>query len=157
MKINGETLTKPKAVPLVFPREDGDIVFKITPCLDFERYEKLCPTPKPPEMVKPNGTKIQDFQDERYLKAIEKNSRAKIDFLFLESLKETEGLEWDTIKENDPTTWGNLEQELKDNYFIPKEIDLLLEKIMDVNGLNPTIFEEARNRFLAGEEESKQL
>jgi len=152
MKINGRVLTQPKAGCVVIPRQDGDIVFKVETVLDYSRYEKLCIAPKAPELKMPDGSINFDTSDFEYLKKLEEFATYKTSFLIFESLKNN-NIEWETVKENDPTTWGNIEEELSKSFFLPIEIDLIFKEIIKVNGLSDTIYKEARERFLAGEKE----
>jgi hypothetical protein len=66
------------------------------------------------------------------------------------SVKDTEGLTWDTIDYNNAETWSRYRQELRDAFFTDGEINRIVETVFKVNSLNPELFEEALQSFLAG-------
>lgn len=113
MKLNGKTLTAPKPKHAVIVREEGNHVFVCGPVLDYVRFEQICPEPTAPIVAPVGKPPYKDLTDRKYLAKIEARAEAKVNWIYLQSLSHTPGLEWETVVENDPTTWGNWEKELK--------------------------------------------
>lgn len=148
MKINGQTLAQPKDGVVVIPRGEENIIFKVSIVTDFSEYERLCPRPSVPVATKPDGSKIEQYDDKDYIAAMDFHIGARTDFMIMSSLKE---VEWEMVNKQDPKTWGNVQKELEMNKFLPIEIDLIFQEIIKVNGLSDEMYKEARESFLAGE------
>jgi hypothetical protein len=69
--------------------------------------------------------------------------------MIIKSLEETEGLEFESIKLDDHTTWTNVYKEFKDSGLCDMEITRLIDGVMEANSLSDERVEEARSRFLA--------
>jgi len=151
MKINGRKLEGPNVEILVLPRSDGDIVFKAQAVLDNTPFEKLCPQPKPPTMIKRGVGLVEDVESPVYKTELKNYATRRIEWLILESLKATEGLEWDTVNMSDSSTWKNYEKDLKNAGFGQYEINRIEQLVLDVNCLNESKMDEARKRFLLGQ------
>jgi hypothetical protein len=146
MKYFDKTFDSPYTQYCVIPREDINIVFRCTAVLNDEKFLALCPEPKPP--IKSDGTLL--FDDPTYKKKSLEWVDKKLSWLFLMSVKDTEGLTWDTIDYNNAETWSRYRQELRDAFFTDGEINRIVETVFKVNSLNPELFEEALQSFLAG-------
>jgi len=57
-------------------------------------------------------------------------------------------LEWERVKFDDPNTWTEWQKELQEAGFVDGEVGRILTAIMEVNGLNESLVEEARQSFL---------
>lgn len=148
MLVNGKRLSCPSVRYVVFPRLDGDIVFKITAVLNFDDFEKLCPYPEPPWMLKPGGIRSQDVEDADYKKAINEWSANKIYWMILRSISSTESLEWETVKLSDTETWPNFRNELVSSGLTELEVAKIQKTVFEVNGLDEDKIKEATDRFL---------
>lgn len=151
MKIKGKTLGTPNIEVVVFPRSDGDIVFKAQAVLDYSDADQLDPEPSPPEVIKRGGARIKDPNDREYREKLEKWALRRSHWMFLKSISATPDLEWETVNASDPETWGNYSKELAAAGFTPIEISRLLQTVMDACGLNQKKIDEATERFLAGQ------
>jgi len=151
MKIAGMTIDGPAVETVVIPRGEQDIVFKAKAILDYKDFEAMCPVPQPPEIVKPGGITYKNVEDKKYQEAVGLWAQKKTDWMILKSLSMTEGLEWDTVKMDDPDTWANWKDELN-SVFTDGEVAALINTVFDVCGLNQKKIEEATKRFLAGQE-----
>ena len=151
MKIQGHELTGPAVEVLVIPRQSGDIVFKAKAVLDYTDFDKLCPLPTAPEILRPGGGKAQDVNDPEYVKALDEWASHKTEWMVLKSLEGTEGLEWETIDYSDPDTWKNYVDEFTKAGFSETEINRLVNTAATACGLNQTKIDEATKRFLAGQ------
>lgn len=150
MKIAGKALSGPNIKYLAFPRQDGDIVFKLVAVLDYKEFDQLCPTPQAPEIIKPGGERYRDPTHPTYLKKMEEIQSLKTSWLFIQTLKDTPDLEWESVKYNDPSTWSKYGDELSGSGLSPVEVGVLLRGVIEVNGLDEAKIEEATARFLAG-------
>ena len=155
MKLSGHTFEKPAIVYCVLPRDEEPVVFMCGPVLDYDEYEALCPTPKPPIQIHKGGVKIPDLQDETFLQQVNSRSDSRINYIVLKSLQYTTDLEWETVDMQDPKTWGNYEQELKDCFFTKTEVQRIQNACFEANSLSESRVEEARANFFAGLEDQK--
>ncbi len=153
MKINGLIIEGPRPEVIVIPKNGVEYVFKAAPVLSFKPFEDMCPVPNPPEIIKKGGAKSYDFEDKTYNDAIIEWAGRKNSWMILESLKATEGLEWDEVKEGDPETWSNYRTELA-KCFTDPEIVQIINIVHIACGLNQEKIEEATARFLATEDQT---
>lgn len=148
MKLKGKKIQGPNVDYASFPRPDGAVVFKIVAILDLKPFNDLCPRPKPPKIRHRDLGLIENRDDANWLKEVGQLSTYRYWFTVVWSLKETEGLEWDRIKYSEPKTWELFPDELTEAGFTNNEITFLIAKILEVNGLDDSKLEAARNRFL---------
>lgn len=148
MKIAGKTPSKNEDV-VVFKRTDGDIIFKLTPVQNFDAFIAACPTPEVPKQLLPGKGQVGMPNDPAYKAAVAHVNVQLMNYIILESVKNTPDLEWETVKMDDPTTWGNWETELREAHFLSPELEYLLQKVLQVNALDDSKLEEARDSFLA--------
>lgn len=150
MKINGIKIDAPafEIVPILRPT--GNIIIQCGSVLNYEDFENLYPRPMPPSVLLPGGEQKVDTTDKKYLAAVGKWATAKTDWMVVQSIKATENFEWETIVENDPTTWSNWSKELTDAKFSDSEIARIFEGVTTACGLNQTKIDEALKDFLAG-------
>ena len=151
MKLSGVKITGGYVIDIVIPRQDDPIVLRAQAIMDFDEFERLCPEPQPPIVMKP-GDKIgmPKVTDPEYLKKFGEWAELRILFMYLKSLSATEGLEWETIKMDDPATWKNFEQELTDAGLSAYERARVYSDIAKVNCMDEDHVEAARKNFLAG-------
>ena len=152
MKMNGKIIAGPTPEVIVIPKGETEYIFQAMPVLNYDEFDKICPVPTPPQIVKRGGEKVNDYEDKDYNTNLTTWAQNKNSWLILTSLQATEGLEWDTVNMAEPDTWKNYEAELKVN-FTEIEISLIMDKVHDACGLNQTKIDEATKRFLAGREE----
>jgi TusA-related sulfurtransferase len=156
MKVNGRMVDGPKEVILPIPRSDGDLIFKFKAILNLDEFEKMCPTPTPPKVKKPGGEIFININDPAFKKAIDEWSTRQMNWRFLTSIAATEGLEWATVKMDDPGTWGNWENDLKEAGFSVTERNVIFQHFMKADTLTNEVIEEARKRFLDSEQAVRQ-
>jgi hypothetical protein len=152
MKIHGKIIEGPAEEIIVFPRQSGDICFKAKAVLDYTDFEKACPVPEPPEVLRPGGIKSRDPNDPKYLGQIEEWAEHKSHWMILKSLEATDGLEFESVDMSDPSTWGNFKDELTRAGFSQADQGRLVTMVSTANGLNEAKIEEATQRFLADQE-----
>jgi hypothetical protein len=148
MRIQGQELKGPNEELIVIPRGDNQIVLKARAVLDYSEFEKLCPEPKAPWIVKPGGVKEQNYKDVTYTAAVRQRITKQTFFMFIKSLEATPGLEWDTINMTDPSTWLNFEKELESSGFSSIERNIITRAVLIANNLDEAKIEEARQRFI---------
>lgn len=151
MKINGRIFKQPFKDCLVLPREDEPVIFWAKAVVSFKEFNAMCPAPTPPKIMRPGGSVETRFDDPNFTKSFEEHNTRRNDWFYLESLKATPGLEWETIKENEPSTWANWKQELLEQFFTESEINRIQALIHSVNSLNDDSLEEAKASFLASQ------
>lgn len=161
MILNGKKISGPKIELIIIPRNGhDDIILKAQAVKSFDAFDKLCPIPKPPTMIKRGEGVVQNIEDPRYKAAIEAHNQKRLDWMIIESLKATEGLVWETVKYEDHNTWHLYEKELLDSGFGDYEIKRIINGVMAANCLDDAKIEEARKYFLAGkagEDQSSSL
>ena len=149
MKIKGQTISAPNVAILAIPRQNGeDIIFKARAILSMDTFDKLCPEPEPPTIKYPDGRTVPDFKDKNYKKRIDELGELRMAYMFIESLRATEDLTWDTVNYDDPSTWLNYKKELQDAGFNHIEVQRLQGLVFEANALDETKFKEARERFI---------
>lgn len=149
MKLNGQKVEGPNVEVIVIPRSDRNLVFKAQAVLDYEDFDKLCPIPTPPPILKPGGVKSFNPEDPKYKEALDDWATKKTNWLVLKSLSATETLEWDKVNLSDPDTWDKYQEEFKESGLTPPEVSQILSKVWKVNGLNNELIEQATKSFLA--------
>lgn len=154
MKIKGRKISKPNLEIIVIPRggEEEDIVFKAQAVLDMSDFDKMCPMPKPPVLVKKGGMKVVNIEDPIYKQELERHGKLRITWMVLQSLRATEDFEWETVDPQNPDTWNNYEREFKESGFSQVEVNRIISGVMTANSLNDDRIKEARERFFAGQE-----
>lgn len=148
MKFHGKKLTTCNVEYVVIPRPDGDIPFICKAVLDFDEFEKLCPFPKPPTRKIKGGIEMPNFEDPGYKAQIKDRGQLKLYFTILKSLRDTEGLEWETVELSNPKTWKNIEVELKESGFNQYEVEHIITGVLTANCLDERMMERARENFM---------
>jgi hypothetical protein len=150
MKIHGKKIEGINVETLVLPRGDGDpIVFKCQAVLDMDNFDRLCPPPKAPMMIKSGGKRVLDLEEPKYKIALDQHSTKRVSYIILKSLEATPELEWETVNMGDSDTWGNYEKELRESGFSNIEVMRIVNTCMSANCLDDSRLEKARNDFLA--------
>lgn len=150
MKIHGKTYSEPRVETVVIPHQGGDLVFKAKAILDYTPFETICPLPEAPMVMRRGGEQYRNLDDPKYKEKIAEWSRRRTNWMIIESLKATDGLEWETIT-SDPATWSNYVDELVKANLSLVEINCIVDCVIDANGLNQKKIDEATERFLAGQ------
>lgn len=151
MKIAGKKLSEASKVNIVLPRTDGDIVLIAKGITSYKEFMDICPIPKPPVIKTPKGETKLDITDEAYVELRNKWAEKKTAWMIIKSLEDTPGLEWETVKSDDPDTYLNYLEELQNSGFTEAELNRIMDKILLANGINAEMIEEAEKRFLAGQ------
>lgn len=157
MRIRNKQVVPPKPVPVTIYRENeagepDNFEFICAAVLSYDDFEKLCPSPKPPLKTKMStGEQTVDTNDRRFKAALNKWSERRVDWLMIQSLRATPGLEWDTVKYDDPETWANYESELK-QVLTEGEYNRIVQSIIDANSPSENRRREALDRFTRTQE-----
>ncbi len=156
MKIGGREIKGPNKVTLVLPREDQeDIVIIAQAVLDTELFDKLCPEPRPPVKLMAGGAKEANYQDSGYKAQLIEHNVKRMAFMVLYSLIPSQ-IEWATVDLENPGTWLNYNQELKEAGFSSVEINRIGQAVMQANALDEDKLEAARQVFLRGQAAPKE-
>lgn len=157
MKLNGVELGKPKNKIIPIIRGEEEIIFEAACITDQSELDNYLTDPEPPAVIRNGQTSASvDLNDKNYVEAVKENSTKRVDWMVAKSLLATEGLEWDTVDFTNPDTWGNYREELQQAGFNNFQIMRLVNGVLDANGLNEERVAEARNRFLATQQEALQ-
>lgn len=148
MRIKGQAISGPNEELIVIPRGKSQIVLKARAVLEYDDFERLCPEPTAPFVLKPGGRKEYNFSDPKFQAAAAQRVKKQTYYMFIKSLEATEGLEWDNIDLKRPETWLDFENELKGSGFSQIERGMITRGIMIANNLDDGKVEEARQRFL---------
>ena len=137
---------------IVIPQSEapnGRLVFQAEAVLDMQPFHEMVPLPKPKMRLLAGGKTEVDPDDKFYAAATKQYGERRFDYIIINSLKNTEGLEWDKVKYTDPSTWGLYEEEFKAAGLNPTEIQIIIHGILVANSLNDAKLQEARDSFLA--------
>ena len=148
MKYRGKKLEGRNKVVLVLPREDVDIALIMEAVENFDAFDALVTVPKPPEVLLPGNIREHNFQDPAYIERLDEYATQKTNYMTIESLKATTDIEWETVAEGDPTTWGNWATELAEAGFTDIELSLVIRKVAQANCLDQSMLDSARSAFL---------
>jgi len=143
--------------PLLEDGTNGNLAFKAEAVPDFKEFNRLCPMPKPPEILKAGGVRISNVKDKRFLTALDTWASQKTAYTVLRSLQATDDLEWETVKMDDPQTWAGWRKELEDSDFVDSEIAKIIETVGIANCMDDGMLDAAREDFLAGEARQAEL
>lgn len=147
MKLNGEKAGVYETT-VVFPRDGKMIVFKLRAVDDPAEYAKIAPRPTVPTKTIPGGKVVPHFEDKSYKKALSAWIDNQYAWIYIKTLTPTEGLEWEKVKLEDPSTYALWSEELTEFGLATVELNHLFQKIQEVNALSDSKLEEARERFL---------
>lgn len=156
MKLGGSKLEGPRIETVVIPFNGKDLVFKAQLVRGYDDFEKMCPLPTPPQILKPGGIKSYDTEDSSYKLKLKEYSNLRSDWLILKSLSVTPNLEWETVDMSKPETWKNFHTELGASGLSAAERSRIIEVVLDANGLDQSKIDEATKRFLM-EEAAKEV
>lgn len=156
MKFHGKTPVRGSVKHVFLPRssedENGNIVHAdlvfLAKTADLSAFSTLYPEPKPPSIMMAGETNSRpDFTDPDYKKELSKYNRALHDYLYIMTYKDTEGLEFERVKLDDPTTWCLFHDELIESGITEAEFVTLASAALEVNSLSDDAVEQARARF----------
>lgn len=152
MKLKGRRPGKAEAF-VVFERPTGNVVFKLSAVLNRSDFNKIYPPPVPPKRRMRGEAETFNTNDPRYIEALAVRNKAETCWLIMETLKDTEELEWEKVKADEPGTWHLWQEELAESGLSDGEINHLCNEIAAVNSLSEARLEKARQSFLLGQAE----
>lgn len=154
MRIGGVEVKGPNEEILVLPRLEQDIVIKARAVTSMSEFEKLCPEPKPSGKLTKDGF-VPELNDETYLQKVSHHSNQRFAYLVLQSLLPSD-IEWETVQLDNPKTWTNWDQELRDAGFSDVEVNRIITCVMQANALDDAKLKAAREVFLLGRAENEE-
>jgi len=152
MKLGGKKLTGPCIETLVLPRGEDQIVFKAQAIPNFDDFDALCPEPKAPGKLTKNGWEPMN-DDPGYKEMLASYNSRRIAFMVVRSLAVSD-IEWDTVELDNPKTWINYVEDLKNAGLSAIEIGRVSQLAMQANALDESKLEQARAVFLRGQQEA---
>lgn len=148
MKLKDQNIIPPKAELIVIPRASGDIILYAAPVMDFSEFKTAVPEPKPPIITKRGESPEIDLTDEDYKKAMKNYGELKFNWTNFKSLTMgTPELTFDQVLLDNSNTWNLFEKEMLET-FTQGEVNYIVNKVMEANGLSQKRLQEARDRFL---------
>jgi hypothetical protein len=154
MKINGVVIAGPNREEIFIPRGNQVIHVIAEGILDDSDFEKLCPRPEPPELIKAGVGKIKNIEDKNFKISLNTWASRRTAFICINSLRPT-NIEWEIVKYDDPSTWTRWQEELGKVFTAP-EIKAIWDIILAANGMNEERLERARQSFLVMMSEETQ-
>lgn len=149
MKIGGiDPRTLPTEETLVLPRGDQMMVFRATGLRDMEEFNRLCPEPICPKKLTKDGT-VADTEDPDYKAACVGYGKRRWGYIAVHSLAPS-NIEWDTVQLDNPSTWSNYEDDLKNAGLLASEILRVNGLVIEANCLDEAKLQQARLSFLRG-------
>ena len=149
MKMHGKIVQVPIEEVIVIPRETGDLVFKARPVIDWDKHTALDPKPEPPVIKRPGQPDQKNVEHPKYKKKFNAWAERRWSWMTLESLSATEGLEFETVKMEDPETWINWKDEMASAGLVLTEIARIEELVLVACRLDQTKIDRATEAFLA--------
>jgi len=149
MRIGGVEIKGPNQEVLVLPRGEQQIIIRAQSVLDMDTFDKLCPEPKAPGRRTKDGF-VPNPDDPSYKDMLNAYQSKRLAYLVIQSLKPSE-IEWDTVREDNPSTWDNYLNDLKAGGLSNIEINRIIVCVMQANSLDESKLEAARKLFLAGQ------
>lgn len=154
MKIEGQALSVRATKDVILPRPDGNhIVLKVAAVLDTSEFERLVKRPRPPVIVRKGKPSRPNYDNPKYRKALERYEALTAAWLGIQSLKATPSLEWETIKDDNPETWMNVENEMDAAGFSIGDQKIIAEAVLEVNSLSQKHITEAAESFFTEDPE----
>ena len=149
MKYKGHKVLKaPKHIE-VFEREEGALVFVLEVTRNYDEFNALCPLPSPSLITHANGQKEFDTRTDSYHKRLTEYAGKQTAWGFWQAIKGTEGLEFETVVAEDPSTWKNAQDELQE-FLLPHEWMRLQSAWLKLNQIDEDRIKVARDNFLSG-------
>ncbi len=147
MKIAGKTPKRLFEDAFVVIDADGEEFPILIKTVDPFQFKTDYPEPEAPTKRVGDLT-VANLKDAGYMANVARRESSFNDWIVLAAIRDTPGMEWDTVKMDDPSTWSNWRNDLK-SIMVPAEINLLHSKILDLQGLDTSKVDAARKRFLA--------
>jgi len=155
MKLKGQVIPAPAPVKIKFYRGKDVFELNIASILDYTEFDKIVPLPKPPLVSKiSTGSQYQDYNDIRYRVKFEEYVQQKSNYAVIKGLQATEGLEWGTVRIEEPDTWKNIQDDLR-TCFTEGEIVDIMEGVREANNPTEAKQKEAFDSFFATQEQEK--
>ena len=151
MKINGVIIDGPNEELLVLPHRGQNIPITARAVMNFDEFNATCPPPKPPVKLTRDKGRVDDVDDPGYKEAIELWEEKRSAWIVLESLKPTE-IEWSKVDLDKPSTWKHWQQDFQDAGLSTTEVQRIMRLVMEVNCLDESKLEWAREVFLNGQQ-----
>lgn len=155
MKIGGvDPKTLCNEVLLVLPRGETDLVFRARGLKDMTKFNDLCPQPKMPTKLTREGP-VSMPEDVSYKEMIDQWAKKRLGYIVVNSLEPSD-IEWDTVKEDEPRSWKNWEDDLRNGGLSEIECSRVLATVMEANALDEAKLKKAREVFLLGQVQTAQ-
>jgi hypothetical protein len=116
---------------------------------DYAEFEALMPAPDMPKMLLPGNITVDDPNNEHYIKACRERMTKRAQFMFIKSLMHTPNLTLSKVVLDDPDTWVEVYQELKDEGLTSAESFRLQDGMYEAQGICQEKVDKATENFYA--------
>jgi len=135
MQVGGIEATKEAIFgPLPFKRGKDILAFFAQPVWDMDEFNVLCPPPVNRNYRFTKGGKELDPDAPVYKEALAAYGRKRWGYIVMKSL-EPSNIKWNKVKADDPETWLNVEEELRET-LAHFEFSKLMELVHEANALD---------------------
>lgn len=154
MKINGKKIEDPYVHQVFIDRGSKEKSFhvKCKAVLSFADFEKMVPEPKAPWVTKPGQEPFENVEDKGFKEKLWERFLMRKWWMRIQSLRATPGLEFETVKLDDPSTWQFLHKELVESGLAPAEVSRIFNTIEAANALDEAKLKAAEKDFLSGDQ-----
>lgn len=153
MRIGGTEVKGPNEEILVLPRLDEDIVIRAQAVTTMEEFDALVPEPKPPGIRTRDGWK-PNANDETFKQCLAHYHEQRLAYMIIKSVEPSK-IEWEQTNIDDPSTYLQWTDELREAGLSDVEINRIVLCVMQANSLDDEKLKAAREVFLLGEEEEQ--
>lgn len=143
MKFRGQKV-EPEIHIVEIPKNNQLITFIFKTVLDMKSFNY--PLPEAPTMIK-QGKRVPKTDDPVYAAQLEEWITIRAAWTFLESCKDSPGIEWETVDIQDPKTYPNVFTEIEETFNMAEQ-SRIMDAYAEVNSLTESKLERARENFL---------
>ena len=150
LRIGGQVIDKPSEEVCVLSRTNGDDINIIARAvLSMEDFDQYVPRPTAGKAWSKDKGHHELTDTPQFKKDMETYGEKRFALMAIKSL-EPSNIEWQTVELDDPNTWTNWTQDLKDAKLSEVEINRIIVCVMQANSLDENKLKEARATFLDG-------
>lgn len=150
MKLKGIKLVAPAPTPIAIQHGQETVVLlcRVLTKVDWDKHDKLNPSPEPIKLNIPGGGIKLDTDSEEYKKAVDVNIDKRLAYMVIASLDSNEDIQFETVNLDDSSTWTNYRDEMREAGFTDAMIGNLVNQCINVNTFDPKLIEAAKQSFL---------
>jgi len=157
LRIGNQVIDSPAEEILVLRGHPNELVITARAVLSMEDFDRYCPVPVAHMAFVAGKGNIRMTEDPRFKADMETYGEKRFAFMAIKSLEPSD-IEWARVKLDEPNTWVEWTEELKDAGLSETEIQRIIVCVMQANSLDENKLKEAKAAFLqAREQELEKL